>query len=204
MPALSRWTTQTRDAVPFRIQIKPVGSKDDSSFGPLIMTTTPPPRVVAVLDSDPDTTEMLKTMMEFAGMVAATGNLIDFRLGKDDLIAFLQRTKPDVIVYDLSPPYESNYHYLQKVREDPRFPRCGLVITTTNARAVESLLGIQAVEIFSKPYPLDGLVRAVQSATVDVPTASVHTPGTERRNGDRRGGDRRTSDGRGASGPPVH
>jgi CheY-like chemotaxis protein len=169
-----------------------------------LMTSAKPPRVVAVLDSDPDTTEMLKTMLEFAGMVATTGSLIEFRLGKDSLIAFLQRTKPDVIVYDLGPPYESNYQYLQKVREDPEFPRCGLVITTTNARAVESLLGVQAVEIFSKPYPLDGLVQAVQAAADAVPAAAAGTPETERRRHDRRAVDRRTTDNRGDADVSVH
>src|SRR5687768_3229315 len=101
------------------------------------MASPSPPRVVVVLDSDPDTTELLKTMLEIAGMVVATGSLIDFRLGKDDLIAFLLRTAPDVILYDLGLPYEANYHFLQKQREHPDFPRCGLVITSTNARAVQ-------------------------------------------------------------------
>ncbi len=163
-------------------------------------------RVVAILDSDPDTTELLKTLLEVAGMVAATGSLIDFRLGKDSLLAFLQRTKPDVILYDLGLPYESNYHYLQKMQEDPDFPRCGLVITTTNAAIVEKLLGVRAVEIHGKPYDLEALVQAVLAAAA--PTAP--TPETDgqreadRRKSDRRSGQRRTlSDGHHPD-APVH
>jgi CheY-like chemotaxis protein len=120
-----------------------------------------PPRVVAVLDSDPDTIEMLKTMLEYHGLVAATGSLIDFRLGKADLLEFLQRTAPDVIVYDLGLPYETNYQYLRKVREASGFPKCPLVITTTNARVVRDLLGIEALEIVGKPYDMAALLEAV-------------------------------------------
>ena len=153
-------------------------------------------RVVAILDSDPDTTELLKTMLEVAGMVAATGSLIDFRLGKDSLLAFLERTKPDVILYDLGLPYESNFHYLQKMLEDPAFPACGLVITTTNARVVEKLLGVHAIEIHGKPYDLDALVQAVLTATPTSALRSTDPPEGDRRNGDRRHGDRRVLDAR--------
>ncbi len=154
----------------------------------------PQPRVVAVLDSDPDTTELLKTVLEIEGMVVATGNLNEFRLGRENLLEFLQRTSPDVIVYDLGIPYEANYIYLQRMREDLAFPRCALVITTTNARAVEKLLGISAVEIIGKPYDIDALTRAVRSATSNgEEPAGNGGHESERRHRDRRQVDRRNA-----------
>jgi DNA-binding response OmpR family regulator len=161
------------------------------------------PRVVAVLDSDPDTTELLKTVLEIEGMVVATGSLINFRLGKESLLEFLERASPDVIVYDLGIPYEANYHFLQKAREDPAFPVCALVITTTNARAVQQLLGIEAVEIIGKPYDVDALIRAVRLATADPMSTNVQ-PDENRREGDRRHAERRSNGNRRSNDPAVH
>jgi DNA-binding NarL/FixJ family response regulator len=151
-----------------------------------------PPRVVAVLDSDPDTIEMLKTWLEFHGFVAAVGNLIEFRLGHDSLVAFLDRTSPDVIVYDLGLPYETNYHFLQTVSAEPAFRRAALVLTTTNASVVQSLLGVQAIEIVGKPYDLGVLLDAIRAGGIGTAVKSPESA-ADRRRGDRRKGDRRTS-----------
>ena len=162
-----------------------------------------PPIVVAVLDSDPDTTELLKSYLEIEGIVVATGSLLDFRLGKADLIEFLKRTAPDVILFDLGLPYEANYVYLQRVREDPAFPRSGFVVTTTNARAVRDLVGIEALEILGKPYDLSVLVTAVRAAAAELPLPWARTE-ADRRLGDRRQGDRRVDADSRAPGSATH
>jgi DNA-binding NarL/FixJ family response regulator len=165
------------------------------------MALSLPPRIVAVIDSDPDSMELLKTVLEVHGMVAATGNLNEFRLGKASLLDFLQRTAPDVIVYDLGLPYEANYRFLQKSMEDLAFPRCGIVLTTTNARAVQTLLGVRAMEILGKPFDLEMLVQAVRTAlppghaAAEDRSARTEPGGSERREQERRTGrDRRTPD----------
>jgi DNA-binding response OmpR family regulator len=153
--------------------------------------TADPPRVVAILDSDPDTTEMLQVALEAAHFVVATGSLHEFRSGTEDLFAFLDRTRPDVILYDLSPPYEANWAFLQRARQNPTFARCGLVITTTNKRAVEKLVSLPVVEIFGKPYDLDVLTTAVRTATA--PPSTVDSDDDRRLGRDRRIGDDRRS-----------
>ena len=146
--------------------------------------------VVAILDSDPDTTEMLQIALEAAGFVVAPGNLHQFRTGAEDLFAFLEGAQPDVILYDLSPPYEANWDFFLRARDHPTFARCGLVITTTNKRAVEKLVSLPVVEIFGKPYDLDALTTAVRAATAPPPTVESDV---DRRSRDRRAGDDRRS-----------
>jgi len=142
-------------------------------------------RVVAILDSDPDTTEMLQIALESEGFVVASGNLHDFRAHEQDLLAFLERIRPDVILYDLSPPYQENWAFLQRARELPTFARSALVITTSNERAVRGVVSLPVVEILGKPYDLDVLMRAVGQA--------ISPAATDDRKDDRRHGpDRRT------------
>ena len=160
------------------------------------MTDRSPHLVVAVLDSDPDTTEMLKTWLEFNDFVVATGNLTEFRLGHASLIEFLERTNPDIVLYDLGPPYETNVEYLRRIRSDPAFPKCEVVITTTNAQLVERLFGIHAIEIVGKPYDLSALVDALRATTLpsrDPPADNRDCQHDDRRHGDRRFGERRNN-----------
>ena len=142
-------------------------------------------RVVAILDSDPDTMEMLQMALESEGFVVAIGNLHDFRAHEQDLLAFLERIRPDVILYDLSPPYEENWAFLQRVRELPTFARSALVITTSNERAVRRFVSLPVVEIFGKPYDLDALIRAMRQAISPAST-------DDRKDGRRHGQDRRS------------
>ena len=146
--------------------------------------------VVAILDSDPDTTEMLQIALESQGFVVVSGNLHNFRAHEQDLLAFLERTRPDVIVYDLSPPYAANWAFLRRVRELPTFARSALVITTSNERAVREFGSLPVVEIFGKPYDLDVLARAVREAISPSP------PRDDQEHDRRQGEDRRTGDDR--------
>jgi len=152
--------------------------------------TADPPRVV-VLDSDLDTIEMLQAALQTAGFLVVTGNLHEFRTRQRDLFAFLEHAQPDVILYDLSPPYELNWAYLQDARLHPTFARCGLVVTTTNQRAVEKLVSLPVVEIFAKPYDVDLLATAVRKALAPAHTTSADED--RRHRPDRRTGDDRRS-----------
>lgn len=142
---------------------------------------------------------MLQVALEAADFVVATGSLHDFRTGTKDLFAFLDDTRPDVILYDLSPPYEANWAFIQRAQQRPTFARCGLVITTTNKRAVEKLVSLPVVEIFGKPYDLDVLTTAVRTATA--PPSTVESDEDRRRRDRRTGDDRKSGNDRRDGGP---
>lgn len=121
------------------------------------------PLRVVVLDGDPDSLELLKTALEIDGASVAAGDLHAFQLGEQDLPAFIERTKPDVILYDLGLPYERSWRYLQSARRHPAFARAPLVITTTNEELVHRLFGVQAI---GKPYDLSVLVASLKAAAL--------------------------------------
>jgi CheY-like chemotaxis protein len=111
--------------------------------------------VVAVIDTSPDTIELLREALEHAGFVTISGFTHDIRSGKLDFEAFLRQHRPRVVVYDIAPPYERNYKLFQHVRSLD----CGLckfVLVSTNAKHVQQLVGTddRVFEIVDKPLIL--------------------------------------------------
>jgi len=122
--------------------------------------------VVAVINSSPDVIDMLRVWFERAGLIVVAAHTWDIRDGKVDVEAFLRQHRPAVIVYDVAPPYQANWRFLQHFQQMPEVKGCAFVLTTTNvARLRELVQTHEAVyEIVEKPYDLQALLDAVQVA----------------------------------------
>jgi DNA-binding NarL/FixJ family response regulator len=122
--------------------------------------------VVAIFNSNDDVVEMLRYSFEQAGMVVVSGHIDAIRRGEQRLSDFVREHDPTVIVYDLVPPYDRSWHFLEHLRETPGMRGRAFVITSTNAkRAAEIIGGAEHVlEIVGKPYDLEAITKAVQAA----------------------------------------
>ena len=124
------------------------------------------PAVVAVINTTPDAIDLLKDALERAGFVVPTALTWMIQGGETNLEGFVHTHQPDVIVYDLAPPYEKNWLVLQNLRQtllkDHRF-----VLTSVNTKHVEQLVGRdeRVYEGVGRPHDLDEIVRAVREAT---------------------------------------
>ena len=123
--------------------------------------------VIAVINSTPDIVDMLRLAIEQAGFVVVTALTFELRDGHVDLGQFIKQHDPLVVVYDIAPPYEANWHLFQHVAEMPVMKGRQFVITSTNARHVEGIAGPQqhVYEIVGKSYDLGEVVRAVKEAS---------------------------------------
>lgn len=130
------------------------------------------PEVVAVINSTPDIVDMLRVSIEQAGFVVVTGLTFQVRDGHLDLAQFIEQHQPRVVVYDIAPPYEANWHLFQHVAAMPVMEGREFVVTSTNVGHVERLAGQQReiYEIVGKPYDLGRVVQAVKEATRSRPT----------------------------------
>jgi hypothetical protein len=121
--------------------------------------------VVAIINTSPDTVDILKDLFERAGLVVVTTYTHLIRDGEVDLPEFLRTHQPGVIVYDIAPPYEQNWRFLQHLRHtiltDYRF-----VLTTTNPARLEPLVGRdeRVYEVVDKDGDLDVILRATREA----------------------------------------
>ena len=142
--------------------------------------TMPPirPPVVAILNSNDDLVEMLRNVLEQAGFVTVSGHVDEARRGEFDLVNFVKQHEPNVIVYDLVPPYDRSWNYLDLLRNSEPLHGRPVVLTSVNAaRAMEVVGDSELVyEILGKPLDLDRVVTAVKEASKARPTPRGKKP----------------------------
>src|SRR3954466_3723360 len=97
--------------------------------------------VAAIFNSSPDIVDMLRRAFEPAGIVTVSVLTHQIREGVVDIDAFLRQHNPNVIVYDIAPPYDANWQLFRHVCGMDAMRGRKVVITSTNARHVEELVG---------------------------------------------------------------
>jgi DNA-binding NarL/FixJ family response regulator len=124
------------------------------------------PPVVAVFNSNDDVVEMLRFALESAGLVVVSGHVDSIRRGGSSLSQSVDAHRPDVILYDIVPPYDRSWRFLEHLREAIPMSGRRFVLTSTNAAHVKEIVGIpeHVHEIVGKPYDIDEIVAAVRGA----------------------------------------
>lgn len=115
---------------------------------------------------------MVRHAFEPAGIVVVTLLTFDIREGKVDLDNFLSQHNPDVIVYDVAPPYDANWNLYLHIRGLSSMQGRPTVLTSMNPKHVERLAGHdeKIYEIVGKPLDLNRLVHAVKEASRQRPS----------------------------------
>jgi len=123
--------------------------------------------VVAIFNSNDDIVEMLRFALEQAGLIVVSGHVDAIRRGQQRLTDFVEEHDPSVILYDVVPPYDRSWHFLEHLRETPSMRGRRFLITSTNPQHVREVAAEaeHVLEIVGKPYDLEAIVRSVESAT---------------------------------------
>ena len=127
--------------------------------------------VVAVINTAPDTVDLLKDALERAGFVVVSTYTHAVRTGQVDLDAFIRVHAPKVIVYDIAPPYERNWAFFQNLRQTV-LKDCRFVLTSVNASQVSRLVARddRIYEVVGHSEDLDAVVQATREAARARPT----------------------------------
>jgi len=125
------------------------------------------PPVVAIFNTNDDLVELLRVTFEQAGFATVSGHIDDLRRGELNLETFVKQHDPDVVLYDISPPYDQHWRFLEVLRKSPALRGRHFVITTTNVRQLHDIVGTRepVYEIVGKPYDLTEITRAVKEAS---------------------------------------
>ena len=124
------------------------------------------PPVVAVLNSNDDTVEMLRMMVEVEGMLAVSAHLDAIKRGELDFGNFLREHDPKVIIFDIAPPYDRTWLLFRHLRAIDAAKGRTFVLTTTNKERLQEIAhpDHEVHEIVGKPYDMELIVNTVKKA----------------------------------------
>jgi len=124
------------------------------------------PTVIAVLNSNDDVVELLRLVLEQHGFIVVSAHLDAIRRGEQSFTDFVEEHDPKLVIYDLVPPYDRSWRFLEHLRSSALLKDRRFVITSTNAQRAREIIGTteHVYEIVGKPYDIDGIVSVVRRA----------------------------------------
>jgi CheY-like chemotaxis protein len=109
-------------------------------------TTSGP--VVAIINTNDDLVQALRSVLVDEGYYAVTGHVADFKTGRQDFGTFLKTHDPDAVIYDIAIPYEDNWTFLQTLLKLPETNDKRFIVTTVNKRVMQERVGkVDVIEI---------------------------------------------------------
>jgi hypothetical protein len=122
--------------------------------------------IVALFNASDDTIDMIQGLLTKAdsGQTLIWCHFADLKKGVVDFERYIGKHNPEVVIFDLSPPYDENWTYFKKMRDNGIMKDRGIVLTTTNKDRLDEVLGSDshALEVVGRPEDLaliDGAIR---------------------------------------------
>ena len=125
--------------------------------------------VVALFNASDDTIDMIQGLLTRAdsGQTLIWCHFADLKKGVVDFERYIGKHNPEVVIFDLSPPYDENWTYFKKMRDADVMQNRGIVLTTTNKDRLDEVLGSDshALEVVGRPQDLGLIDGAIRSET---------------------------------------
>jgi DNA-binding response OmpR family regulator len=117
------------------------------------------PGVVALFNASDDTIDMIQTILKRGGSAQTLVwcHFADLKKGIVDFVKYVHKHDPEVVVFDISPPYHANWEFYKTMRDAGTMSGRGSVLTTTNKARLDEVLGTDshALEIVGNPEDLN-------------------------------------------------
>src|ERR1700678_2892073 len=99
--------------------------------------------VVALFKASDDTIVMVQSLLSASGgdQTLIWCHFADLKKGIVDFVKYMSKHNPEVVIFDLSPPYDENWKFFKTMRDDAVMKERGVVLTTTNKDRLDEVLG---------------------------------------------------------------
>jgi DNA-binding response OmpR family regulator len=125
--------------------------------------------VVALFNASDDTIDMVQALLTSSGSNQSLiwCHFADLKKGVVDFGKYMTKHNPEVVIFDLSPPYDENWTFFKTMRDAKTMKGRGIVLTTTNKLRLDEVLGqdSHALEVVGKPKDLQQIDAAIRSET---------------------------------------
>jgi DNA-binding response OmpR family regulator len=133
--------------------------------------------IVALFNASDDTIDMVQKLLTDAGneQTLIWCHFADLKKGIVDFGKYMDRHNPEVVIFDISPPYDENWTYFKKMRDANTMKGRGMVLTTTNKNRLDEVLGEDsgALEVVGRPKDLQEIDAAIKAETHKAETARL-------------------------------
>src|SRR3984893_14394387 len=125
--------------------------------------------IVALFNASDDTIDMIQTLLKQAGGAQSLVwcHFADLKKGVVDFKRYLNKHNPEVVIFDISPPYDENWQFFKTMRDADVMRGRGSVLTTTNKNRLDEVLGTDshALEVVGKVKDLQQIQAAIKTET---------------------------------------
>lgn len=125
--------------------------------------------IVALFNASDDTIDMIQKLLTEAGIAQTLiwCHFADLKKGVVDFRKYLAKHNPELVIFDISPPYDENWTFFKTMRDSDVMKGRGSVLTTTNKNRLDEVLGqdSHALEVVGRVEDLRAIAAAIEEET---------------------------------------
>jgi DNA-binding response OmpR family regulator len=133
--------------------------------------------IVALFNASDDTIDMIQRLLtdSQSNQSLIWCHFADLKKGIVDFEKYMERHNPEVVIFDLSPPYDENWKFFKTMRDAQTMRGRGIVLTTTNKARLDEVLGedSHALEVVGRPKDLNEIALAITTESSKAEAARV-------------------------------
>jgi hypothetical protein len=133
--------------------------------------------IVALFNASDDTVDMVQKLLIESGdaQTLIWCHFADLKKGIVDFAKYMDKHNPEVVIFDLSPPYDENWTFFKTMRDSNAMKGRGIVLTTTNKNRLDEVLGqdSHALEVVGRTKDLRQIDAAIKAETQKAATARL-------------------------------